>query len=130
MNSVAENLNLVVGEDFEIYIRYEDDNGNLYDFSGYEIRFAGRCSSVADGKLFNFSSKHYDFAQTGSFDLVDNDGETQTFNIKIVMPASETMMFKCGRSAYFHLGVVLTPENGSPINVVTDEKVTITKPIA
>ena len=121
------------GMDFEAYIRWEDNAGDLNTgvSAKAQIRqFTGSSEALAE---FNTEGDAEGLIEFGSWPLELDSGSTMTFNVKLSMPASETANLNWNNPAVIDAQAVdslgktwplLTEEDLDPVEILLKDSAT------
>lgn len=120
---------LVPHEDFELHVR-QLAGDQLIDFTGWTFNFVGRSSLGSEARLFDYSELDAGVIEIGTFTKTDSSGEQLDYNLAATIPGSKVVELRDSGANSVNIGLLATPPSGSPIQLIQDARINISKTIA
>lgn len=116
---------IYTGQPFELLVR-SPETGDLFDFSGYEVVFAGKASTDSDAQIFRYTD-----ADTNEVNKTPVTVDATEWNIQLQIPESKVLEIHQGDYSHIYIGVWATPiGGGDSMQIIPALKVEVFRGVA
>lgn len=120
---------LVPHEDFQFHVR-ELAGSILIDFTGWKFNYVGRETPDSETALFSYTEADTGVIEIDIFSLTDDSGNALDYNLKVTTPYTKVAEIDDLGLEYVHIGLLATPPDGSPIQLIRNFRVRVSEAIA